>query len=228
MKYFPGTAALALAAVVGTGSASAADVTFLDLRFGGGLLSNEFKGSSSTTVTTGGNQVGTTTNSASDGRNSDGNYRGQVQLVYGNLGPAGGLILGAALAANHAQFENGNVDSTITTPVLDVMIGYGIAVSPNWHFELTPFAGYGRTFYSVTDSNSSSTSKDSTDYVEYGARLGTYYSFPGGMQLGLEVPYLVGRYNADYSHTSGSSSYQVSDESRNQGFGVLASVGVRF
>jgi len=228
MKYLTGTSALALAAVFCTGTASAADVTFLDLRFGGGMLSNEFKGSSSTTVTNTNTQVATNTNSGDDSRNSDGNYRGQVQLVYGNLGPVGGLILGAAVAANHARFDNGNYDSTVTTPVLDVMIGYGIAVTTSWHFELTPFAGYGRAFYSVTDSNSSTTSKDSTDYVEYGGRIGTYYTFPGGLQLGVEVPYLVGRYNPEYNHDSGTDSYNVSDERRNQGFGALASLGVRF
>ena len=228
MNHFTATAALTLAAVIGAGSASAADVTFLDLRFGGGVLSNEFKGSSSTTVTNNNTQVATNTNSGEDGRNSDGNYRGQVQLVYGNLGPVGGLILGANVAVNHAQFDNGNYDSTVTTPVLDVMIGYGIAVTPEWHFELTPFAGYGRAFYSVTTSNSTSTSNDSTDYVEYGGRLGTYYTFPNGLQLGVEVPYLVGRYNPEYNHESGTDTYNVSDERRSQGFGVLASVGVRF
>lgn len=228
MNHLTATAALTLAAVIGAASASAADVTFLDLRFGGGVLSNEFKGSSSTTVTNNNTQVATNTNSGEDGRNSDGNYRGQVQLVYGNLGPAGGLILGANVAVNHAQFDNGNYDSTVTTPVLDVLIGYGIAVTPEWHFELTPFAGYGRAFYSVTDSNSTTTSKDSTDYVEYGGRLGTYYTFPGGLQLGIEVPYLVGRYNPEYNHESGTDTYSVSDERRSQGFGVLASVGVRF
>jgi len=228
MKHFTGTAALAFAAVFSVGTASAADVTFLDLRFGGGVLSNEFKGNSSTTVTNSNTQVATNTNSGEDGRNSDGNYRGQVQLVYGNLGPAGGLILGGTLAVNHARFDNGTYDSTVSTPVLDVMIGYGIAVTPNWHFELTPFAGYGRSFYSVNNSNSNTTSKDSVSYVEYGGRLGTYYTFPGGMQLGLEVPYLVGRYNPEYNHESGTDTYNVTDERRNQGFGLLASVGVRF
>ena len=228
MKLITATTTLSLAVVLGAGSASAADVTFLDLRFGGGVLSDDFKGSSSTTVTNSNTQVSTNTNSGEDGRDSDGNYRGQVQLVYGNLGPVGGLILGAAVAVNHARFDNGNYDATVTTPVLDVLIGYGIAVTPEWHFELTPFAGYGRAFYSVTDSNSTTTSSDSTDYVEYGGRLGTYYTFRSGMQLGLEVPYLVGRYNPEYNHESGNDTYSVSDERRSQGFGILASIGVRF
>ena len=217
-----------LSITFGIGSVAAADVTFLDLRFGGGMLSNDFKGDSSTTVTNSSTNVSTNTSTGGDTRDSDNNFRGQVQLVWGDLGPAGGIILGGAIAANHARFDNGDYTASVTTPVLDVMIGYGIAVTPNWHFELTPFAGYGRAFYSVDNSNSSSTSTDSTDYVEYGARLGTYYTFPNSMQIGVEVPYLVGRFNPEYNHTSGTDTYNVSDERRNQGLGVLVSLGARF
>ena len=228
MKNLYSIPAALLTVTFGIGSASAADVSFLDLRFGGGLLSNDFKGDSSTTVTNTNTNVSSNSNTGGDSRDSDNNYRGQVQLVWGDLGPVGGLILGGAIAANHARFDNGNYTASVTTPVLDVMIGYGIAVTPTWHFELTPFAGYGRAFYSVDNANSSSTSKDSTSYVEYGARLGTYYTFPNSIQLGLEVPYLVGRYNPEYNHTSGTDTYNVTDERRNQGFGLLLSLGTRF
>ena len=203
-------------------------MSFLDLRVGGGMLSNEFKGDSSTTVTNNSTNVSTNSTSGGDARNSDQNYRGQIELVYGNLGHAGGVIVGGTLAVNHAEFDNGNYDATVTTPVLDVMVGYGLAVSPMWHFELAPFVGYGRSYYSVDNGNSSSTSKDSSPYVEYGGRLGAYVTFPGGLQLGVEVPYLVGRYNPDYNHDSGTDSYSVSDERRNEGFGVLVSLGARF
>lgn len=228
MNRFTGTLALTISAAVMASSISAADISYVDVRFGGGILSKDFKGDSSTTVTNNATQVTSNSTGGSDTRDADDNYRGQIQLIYGNLGPIGGLIVGAGVAVNHARFDNGNYDSTVTTPVVDVLIGYGIAVTPNWHFELAPFAGYGRAYYSVTDANTSSTSKDSTDYIEYGGRLGTYFTFPNKVQLGIEIPYLVGRYNPEYNHDSGTNNYNVSDERRNQGFGLIASIGARF
>lgn len=228
MNYIPRTLVTILAAAACANTAVAAEMTFLDLRVGAGLLSNEFKGESSTTVTNNSSNISTNSNSGNDSRNSDQNYRGQIELVYGYLGHAGGVIVGATLATNHAEFDNGEYDATVTTPVLDVMVGYGLAVTPIWHFEIAPFVGYGRSYYSVNNATSSSTSKDSAPYVEYGGRLGTYVTFPSGLQLGVEVPYLVGRYNPDYNHDDGTDIYSVSDERRNEGFGVLVSVGARF
>lgn len=208
-------------------AAPAEDLSFLDLRLGGGVLSNHFKGKSTTTVDDGGGNV-TTSSSSESGRDSDSNIRGQLQLVYGNLGPAGGLILGAGVAANHATFDNGSQEAKVTTPAVDVLIGYGIAVTPMWHFELTPFAGAGRAYYTVTDDGNSDTSKDWSKYVEYGGRLGTYFTFAGSLQLGLEAIYLVGRFEPDYDYNDGADSVSVSDKRRMEGFGGLVTLGGRF
>ena len=135
----------------------AADMNVADLRFGVGILSNEFKGSSSTTVTNQNNGV-TSSRSSEDGRNSDDNWRGQLQFISGSLGAGGGLLWGVGVAVNHATFDNGAQDAHVSTPVVDVMIGYGYAFTPNWHFEVMPFAGYGRAYYSDSDNGSSSTS----------------------------------------------------------------------
>lgn len=226
MSRFAPVCSLLIAAAAS--SLGAAEMSFLDLRVGGGILSTEFKGSSSSTVTDNNTNTTTSTSSGSDVQNADSNYRGQIQLVYGNLGPAGGLIAGAGIAANQARFDNSFYRTDITTPVVDVLIGYGIAVTPGWHFELTPFAGAGRAYYSVHNKGDSDTSKDWDKYVEYGAKLGTYFTFAESLQVGIEVPYLVGRFNPEYNHDDGQNTYNVSDTSRNQGFGLLLTVGGRF
>lgn len=216
---------LLLAAAIAVPAAE--DLSFLDLRLGGGVLSNNFEGKSKTTVDDGSGSVSTSSSSA-DGRDSDSNIRGQVQLVYGNLGPAGGLILGAGFAANHATFENQYQDAKVTTPAIDVLIGYGIAVTPMWHFELTPFAGAGRAYYSVSDGDNTDTSEEWSKYVEYGGRLGTYITFAGSLQLGLEAIYLVGRFDPDYEYDDEADRVSVSDTRRMEGFGGLLTLGGRF
>lgn len=216
---------LVLAAAIAAPAAE--DLSFLDLRIGGGVLSNNFEGKSKTTIDDGDGNVSSSSSTA-DGRDSDSNIRGQVQLVYGNLGPAGGLILGAGIAANHATFENDYQDAKVTTPAVDLLIGYGIAVTPEWHFELTPFAGVGRAYYSVSDNGSTDTSKEWTKYVEYGGRLGTYFTFAESLQIGLEAIYLVGRFEPDYDYNDGEDSVSVSDKRRMEGFGGLLTLGGRF
>ena len=207
--------ATVLTILVGTSCASAADVDFVDLRLGAGALSNSFMASSNTEVSNGNASWSTT-----DGRDADKNYRGQLQLVHGSLGSAGGLITGIGIALNHARFSGGGESATVNTPTIDVMVGYGLAVTQAWHFELTPFAGYGRAY------SGNSTANDWTSYVEYGARLGTYYTFSGHSQLGIEVPYLIGRFDPSYSHGNGS--YNVRDDGRNEGLGMLVTIGTRF
>lgn len=83
-------------------SLHSADLDFADLRLSGGAISTEFRGSSTTTVSTSGSSVTTTTNSSDTGRNADDNWRGQLQFVDGHLGLGGGLIYGAGFAVNNA------------------------------------------------------------------------------------------------------------------------------
>lgn len=206
---------------------TAADLSFADLRFGAGVLSEDFRGASTTTVTNNGSTISTTRSSV-DGRDADSNYRGQLQLVGGHLGAGGGLVYGIGVAVNHATWDNGSQNAHATTPTVDVLLGYGYAFTPAWHFELTPFAGYGRAYYSVSDSGSSSTSKEWDNYVEYGAKIGTYIAL-GQLVLGVEVPYMVGRFKADYNYDStGNDRVAVSDDRRNTGFGLLVTIGGRF
>jgi hypothetical protein len=210
---------------VSLSSLSAADLDLCDLRFDAGVLSHDFKGGSNTTINTG---TGTTTTDSGDsGRNADENYRAQIQYVGGHLGFGGGLIYGAGIAVNRATWEDGAQDAHVTTPTVDVLLGYGYAVTPNWHFELAPFAGIGRAYYSVTDNGSTTRTNEWDKYLEFGARLGTYFAL-GGLVVGVEVPYLIGKFNPSYNYSNGSNEVSVTDNRKNQGLGLLLSVGARF
>jgi hypothetical protein len=220
----------ALLAVAAVSSLQAEDMNVADLRFTGGILSNTFDGGSSTTVTdSGGNVVSNSTSSGSS-RDSDTNLRGSVGVMFGHLGPGGGLVFGADFAVNHATFKNSGADAHATTPLVDISLGYGLALAPVWHLELTGFVGAGRTYYSVSDNGSTSTSKEWTKYVEFGGKLGSYWTLlPSHFQLGVEGLYLDGRFKPDYSTSdSGGNTVSVSDDRKNRGFGIQAVVGVRF
>ncbi len=205
----------------------AADLTISDIRFSAGVLSEEFKGASSTTVTDGQGNV-TTTSTSEDGRDADSHYRAHVEYVGGHLGNGGGFIYGLGVAVNHATWDNGAQDGHATSPTINLMLGYGYAFTPAWHLEITPFAGYGRTYYSVSDGSSTETSDEWAEYVEYGAKIGTYVSLGDDLVLGIEVPYLVGRFDPDYDYNDGANQVSVSDERRSEGFGVLLTIGGRF
>jgi len=207
---------------------AAADLTFSEVRLGVGMLSTDYEGASSTTVTAEDSSV-TTSRSSEHGRNADNNWRGQLQYVGGNLGTGGGLIWGAGLSVNRATWDNGSQDAHVTTPTINVLLGYGYAFTPTWHVELTPFGGYGRAYYSVNDNGSPSTSDDWDNYIEYGGKIGTYYAFDNTMVVGVEVPYLIGKFDPEYTYTdTNNGQVTATDERRNEGFGVLATLGMRF
>lgn len=218
---------LAVVVSLGLSPVSAADLTLADIRVSAGVLSDEFRGASRTTVTDSQGNV-TTTRSGEDGRDADSHYRAQVQFVGGHLGNGGGLVYGLGVAVNHATWDNGAQDAHATSPSVQLLLGYGYAFTPAWHIELTPFAGYGRTYYSVSDDGSTDTSEEWSDYVEYGAKLGTYVALNEDFVLGIEIPYLVGRFDPDYDYNDGADSVSVSDERRSEGFGVLLTLGGRF
>jgi hypothetical protein len=207
---------------------AAAELKFSDLRLGAGALSDNFSGSNQTTVTSGGTVI-STSSSSEDGRDSESNLRGQLQLVGGSLGAGGGAVLGLGIAVNHANWDNGSQDATVTTPCVDLLLGYGFAVSKAFHVELLPFVGIGRAYYSVTDNGGTETAKEWDKYLEYGARLGAYLTINDGFQVGIEIPYLVGSFEPHYEYTDAANNTRtVSDKRENRGFGLLVTIGGRF
>ncbi len=224
MRFTVSTPALLALAMA---SAAAADLEVSDLRFSAGILSDGFKGASTTTVTNNSGSVTSSTTSSDSGRDANSNWRYQLQYVGGHLGLGGGFMYGIGVAINNATWHDGAQDAHVTTPTADILLGYGYAFTHEWHLEVTPFAGIGRAYYSVSDNGSDQTDKNWNKYVEYGIRAGTYIAL-GGLVLGVEVPYLVGRFNPDYNYSSGAGQVTVSDTRRNQGFGLLLSLGGRF
>lgn len=207
---------------------AAADVNVSDLRVSAGFLSHEFRGNGTTTITESGGSLSTST-TFEDDRNADSNMRGQIQYVAGSLGVGGGLIYGVGVAMNQASWDNGSEKAYVSTPTVDVLLGYGYGVTPNWHFELTPFAGYGRAYYTVTSDSSQETSRDWENYVEFGAKIATYVALDDHLVLGIEVPYLMGRFDPDYSYDDNTNRHiEVTDKRENRGYGFLASLGYRF
>jgi hypothetical protein len=227
MRQFPSKLCSVSVFLLATVPVTAADLQVADLRLSAGMLSRHFEGDTSTTITSSGGSV-TTQNSSAAGRDPDSNSRGQLQFVGGSLGAGGGLIWGLGVAVNHARWDDGSQDSYVTTPTVDVLLGYGYAFTPQWHVELTPFGGYGRAYSSVSQNGTTKTSDQWDDYVEYGAKIGAYAAL-GSLVLGIEVPYLVGKFNPDYTYTDDTNNQvKISDDSRNSGFGVLVSLGGRF
>ena len=206
----------------------AAEVEVADLRISVGILSRDFKGESTATTTQSGGNI-TTTSQVVDGRDSELNWRGQVQYVAGSLGSFGGFIYGAGIAVNQASWDNKFQTAHVTTPTVNVLLGYGYGITPNWHVELTPFAGYGQSYYSVSAEGSSETHRGWDNYVEVGAKIATYVALDKHVLIGLEIPYLMGQFDPDYSyHDDQNRSITVTDKRSNQGFGALASLGYRF
>ncbi|TVR42909.1 MAG: hypothetical protein EA402_10675 [Planctomycetota bacterium] len=130
-------------------------------------------------------------------------YRAQQSYSYD-------WLLGFELSGNTFVASRDN-EPEITTNALaiTVHVGFGLEIatrsSGRWHWELTPFIGAG---FAVTDWETTAgvSDDDLGTYWEIGVRLGTYYTFAGGFQLGAEARYVyadmdVGVFgeSADYS-----------------------------
>lgn len=191
---------------------ASAEMNITDLRLGVGAQDPHFINSSTADI----------------GRDADQNWRGQLQFVKGDLGQNGGWIWGVGAALTHFTWDTGSQEVRVTTPTINVLGGYGYAFTSGFHMELTPFAGFGRSYYNLTDSHSSSV-KEWVHYYEYGIKLGAYANVAEGLLLGLEVPFLVGRIDPEYTYVDSSNpELTISEKRRVQGFGLLAIVGYRF
>ncbi len=216
-----------LVPLLAAGCLMAEDVKVSDIRLEFGIMPNNFEASSSTRVTS---SSGTVTNSSSsnDKQNADSNWRGAVQLMFGNLASSGGFVYGGEVAVNYAKFSNGGTKTTQTSPVADIMLGYGFAPTKEWHFEVTPFAGIGVSYGDVSGDNQVDANYDAV-YTEYGLRAATYYTFESHWQVGLDLRYIAAQSNPefDYTTTGNNSVHQEQDQS-NHGFSGLIGVGRRF
>ena len=218
----------AVLAIVAVAPLAAADLELSDLRLSGGMLSRDFRGAMKSTITDTGNNISTNSHTA-DGRDADLNNRIQLQYIRGSLGAGGGFVYGIGVAMNRASWDDGGATAHVTTAVADVLLGYGYGLTSNWHVELTPFAGYGRADYRVTKDNATHASQDATPYIEYGGRLATVVEVVPHLLVGIEVPYLIGRFAPKYRYTNEDQSrVTVSDTRENRGFGALATIGYRF
>lgn len=216
----PGMLLLAVA------SLPAADTHLSDLRLGIGLLTPRVV--SDATVTVEGSGIGANLAPPFDG-NADATQRGQLQYVGGDLSFAGGLIWGGGVAVNRAVWHDDHQDLQTTTPVVNVLLGYGVPMSDRWHAELSPFIGIGRTYLRLEQDGDRSGADATALYMEYGVRAGTFLAFRNGSVLGIEVPFLIGRSTTDYhAQTATGEDVHFHETRRQVGFGILAVIGTRF
>jgi hypothetical protein len=218
----------ALVPLLAISALAAEDVHVSDLRLELGIMPNNFDADSSIRVT---NSSGTliSSSSSSDQENADSNWRGAIQAMFGNLGDSGGFLIGGEIAVNHATFSRGGGnDFTQTSPVADLMLGYGFAPSKPWHFEITPFGGIGVTYGNYQNNNQVDLNYDQV-YTEYGIRGASYLTFDSGWQLGVDLRYVVAQTNPEFDYTTtGNNTVSEDQDQENHGFSGLVGIGRRF
>ncbi len=219
--------ALVVVLVAVSGALPAADMAFTDLRLSVGFLSPRTEGSSSTTVE--GPGLSGAFPAIDDDENATATQRGQLQVVFGRLGLGGGLVTGVGVAVNRATWHDGLRKIQVTAPVMNVLAGYGYAFNTRWHAELTPMVGFGRASYTITQDDGRRSSATWEPYVEFGGRLATFVQVNKTTMLGLEIPYLISRFRSEFeTMTPDGRTATVRETHRQQGLGLLVSVGVRW
>lgn len=133
-------------------------------------------------------------------------------------------LLGFELSMN--TFESGRQNQPsvdMSAVALSVHFGWGFEIATRtpgrWHWELTPFVGAGLADADVTPAGGGGGQSDEGVYYEVGGRLGSYYTFTNGIQIGAEVRYV-------YSDTD-VEPFQ-NDDLSTSGITFGANVGYRF
>lgn len=130
-------------------------------------------------------------------------------------------LLGFELSGNlFSHSEVGEPDITYNAGALSVHFGWGLEIATRtkgrWHWELTPFLGAG--FASVEYDDGGANNDDELGlYYEVGGRLGSYYTWPGGLQIGGELRYVYS--DADVDPVAVNTSYQASGPTFNLSLG---------
>ncbi len=197
-----------------------------DLRAGAGTMFDDFSSRTNTTTTS---PAGTVLATTSDEHHDDAiEFRAGIQYLAGTLGPGGGLIYGAQMADYRARFHDDTSTTTIDGPVVDALAGYAVSPVSGFHLEATPIAGIGYAFLDIRDRNGQVIGNRSL-YIEYGFRVAAYATIDDCWQIGLEVPFMVGRWRPKYGYLDGAGNHiEVSDKRVKSGGGVMLSLGVRF
>lgn len=100
-------------------------------------------------------------------------------------------VHGAASYAGGAEAGGTDVNVKLTSYGLDLVGGVYWQLN-QWRLEMTPVIGYGQGRTNINVSSPLGSSNDTTEYVpyiDYGFRVGAYYSLPQYVLLGLQVGY---------------------------------------
>lgn len=119
----------------------------------------------------------------------------------------------------------GEPDIQVDITALTVHFGWGFEVATRtrgrWHWEFTPYAGAGFASVDWVDGFTGAEDSDDGTYFELGGRVGTYYTFPFGLQIGANV-------RAQYANISGIDIFDAGSSVSSSGLAVGADVGWRF
>lgn len=145
---------------------------------------------------------------------------------FGSLGRHGGFIAGLGYAYSEQEGDAAHQSNFSPTPiqysgpmtryinVLDLHLGWGYAFSDRLHGEVMPFIGYGSMRVEDTiDFGGGLTREDhgtgNGPYWEAGLRLGMYYTFANGGQLGLNGGWMMSHGRASIGYNDGTLVYEI-------------------
>ncbi len=119
------------------------------------------------------------------------------QLGLGNL-----LNLGSFYNfTNYVQMGPGEPDVDLVAAAVDLHLGWGFEIGTRtkgrWQVEITGFGGLGAASVDFTDAFTGASDDGDGLFWEVGARVGTYYTFARGFQIGAHAGYVYQKAEID-------------------------------
>jgi hypothetical protein len=119
----------------------------------------------------------------------------------------GDFILGIELSTNHCLINSSETSPELDLRTFQLTIHPGLAwlLEDNFHVEINPFVGAGPATYDLNVAGDGSSL-----YWEVGLRLGAFYTWDNGFQLGMQTGYMYGKVDGDLK--GGGASYNADIE----------------
>jgi len=118
-----------------------------------------------------------------------GNFWADPSLFF--LIPPSSLNFGTFTPSSMLLFGPGEPEIDYTAGALTIHLGWAFEIFTRtrgrWSVEITPFIGGGGAAVDWTDGFTGTEDDDEGFYWEGGVRVGTYYTFAGGFQVGIDA-----------------------------------------
>lgn len=217
---------LVLLIAAATGMQAADGVTVKDLRLG--LMSMPADVSTEWTIDDGGGSVSDTYDRETDGRS-------RVSLgMVGTVGPAApaALLYGIGVAFETAEFSGYDdswgeeISQSWAGFIINGQLGVAFAVNDMFHVEAAGVLGLGAGAVEITDVSGLEFGTASAAILEYGLRLGGYFTVQR-LQLGLEVGYMNTSYMGAEWEDANDPSFTYAEDAEFSGTFVGLTLGFR-